>query len=76
MMNRRRDRIHLGFEGGARCLRGGAEAATLDEAIARVNSLLCADNEATMFATVFFGVLDLRVSGGAVAGFQDRKSGV
>lgn len=38
----------------------GRDRRDVADVIARTNSLLCADNEATMFATVFFGVLDLR----------------
>jgi serine phosphatase RsbU (regulator of sigma subunit) len=38
----------------------GRDRQNVSEVIDRANRLLCADNEAAMFATVFFGVLDLR----------------
>lgn len=37
----------------------GRDRQDVSEVIDRTNRLLCADNEAAMFATVFFGVLDL-----------------
>ena len=36
------------------------EQPTVGAAIARANAILCRDNAASMFATAFFGVLDLR----------------
>ncbi len=38
----------------------GRDRRDVETVVDRANQLLCADNEATMFATVFFGVLDLR----------------
>ena len=42
-------------------LRGAAlEESDVAAALARTNAILCRDNDASMFATLFFGVLDLR----------------
>ncbi len=38
----------------------GRDRGDVSEVIDRTNRLLCADNEAAMFATLFFGVLDLQ----------------
>jgi sigma-B regulation protein RsbU (phosphoserine phosphatase) len=38
----------------------GRDQQNVAEAVNRANRLLCEENEATMFATVFFGVLDLQ----------------
>ncbi len=38
----------------------GRDGQDVEEALARANRLLCQENDATMFATVFFGVLNLR----------------